>query len=363
MSKDGWAITNYHVVSSIVFEPEQYVARMVRKPKKENLDMRLVAVDIVHDLALVKLDDTRTSTLSFIEKEPETGTRLYSMGNPHSLGLTVVEGSYSGEIESSLWGNLHLTGAINSGMSGGPTINAEGQVVGVNVASAGNQLGFLVPAAPAKKLFEEGKHSEASDNTFIESVTKQIQEGQDTVIERTFQTSTPTTSLGNYIVMGQSGPAVRCWGDTDKNDEHPYIVTSRFCDMDSSVYVKPDFRSVRIKYGYNWVVNKGLDPMSFSTRYQRQLLRGYGKGKGTSKDLTNYRCQKDFVTLNNIEYLMSYCVRAYKELKGLYDVYVYSATVNQEDRGLITYVYLSGFTLEKGKQITRRILETTRWKN
>jgi len=76
------------------------------------------------------------------------GERVFAIGHPLDLGLTIVEGNYNGYIETDFARRIHYTGAINGGMSGGPALDAGGGVFGVNVSViTGRQLvGFVVPA-------------------------------------------------------------------------------------------------------------------------------------------------------------------------------------------------------------------------
>src|SRR6201999_2275505 len=83
------------------------------------------------------------------------GARVYSLGNPHDVGLSIVEGTYNGQLAETLFERIHFTGSLNPGMSGGPAIDRAGRVVGVNVASMGNQLSFLVPIRFARELLEK----------------------------------------------------------------------------------------------------------------------------------------------------------------------------------------------------------------
>src|SRR3990167_1867957 len=68
------------------------------------------------------------------------------MGHPLGLDLAIVPGSANGLLEKSLYDKIHFSGNINPGMSGGPALDAQGRVVGINVATAGEAVGFLVPA-------------------------------------------------------------------------------------------------------------------------------------------------------------------------------------------------------------------------
>ena len=62
------------------------------------------------------------------------GERLFAMGNPLDLGFTIVEGTYNGLVDYSYNERIHFSGALNPGMSGGPTVTADGRIAGINVA-------------------------------------------------------------------------------------------------------------------------------------------------------------------------------------------------------------------------------------
>ena len=106
----------------------------------------VLAIDVVHDLAV--LDAGLRGRPSFVlgPVAVAQGNRLFSLGHPRDLGLSIVEGTHNGLLTHTLYPRIHLTGSLNPGMSGGPTIDEQGRVVGVNVSTAGNQVSFLVPA-------------------------------------------------------------------------------------------------------------------------------------------------------------------------------------------------------------------------
>ena len=83
--------TNYHVVSGVIEKPETYELRYLSADGREG-DLRLVAVDAVHDLALVDAEDALGTPLPIAEP-PAKGASLFAMGNPMDLGLTVAAGT------------------------------------------------------------------------------------------------------------------------------------------------------------------------------------------------------------------------------------------------------------------------------
>ncbi len=125
----------------------------------------LQAIDVVNDLAVVRLDKPSES---FFDFEPRAlagklpkGERLFAMGNPLDLGFGIVEGTYNGLVDYSYNERLHFSGALNPGMSGGPTVTVDGRIAGINVAKQmrGELVSFLVPARDAAALVEKARHT------------------------------------------------------------------------------------------------------------------------------------------------------------------------------------------------------------
>ncbi|MGB5776752.1 MAG: serine protease, partial [Sedimenticolaceae bacterium] len=72
--------TNYHVVSGVIEKPDTYELRYLAADGREG-GLRLVAVDAVHDLALVEAEDILGTPLAVAEP-PAKGASLFAMGNP-----------------------------------------------------------------------------------------------------------------------------------------------------------------------------------------------------------------------------------------------------------------------------------------
>jgi len=97
----------------------------------KKLKARLVKISKEYDLALLKLDSYTTPFLTLSAKRhPRQGTRVFAIGSP--LGIT--DSLTSGIITKSARDYLFTDTRILPGNSGGPLIDAEGNVVGVNTA-------------------------------------------------------------------------------------------------------------------------------------------------------------------------------------------------------------------------------------
>src|SRR4029077_3549412 len=87
------------------------------------------------------------------------GERIYSLGNPLDVGFAVTEGTYNGLVRRSFYPQIFFGGALSGGMSGGPALDEQGRVIGINVARRvdGEQVSFLVPARFAVALLARGR--------------------------------------------------------------------------------------------------------------------------------------------------------------------------------------------------------------
>ena len=159
VTEEGHLITNYHVVSQFALRPAQYRLVYATADGRQGA-LQLLDVDVVHDLALLKLaDPSALAGRGVLRFRPDSeplvrGERIHSLGNPLDVGFAVVGGAYNGLVERSFLPTVFFGGSLSSGMSGGPSLDDRGRVIGVNVATRrdGEQVSFLVPGTFAEKL-------------------------------------------------------------------------------------------------------------------------------------------------------------------------------------------------------------------
>ena len=152
-SGGGHIVTNYHVISKLIHTPDRYRIEVTDLSGQPN-QATVLGVDVVYDLAVLRTNRRPKGYLTLESKGVDQGTRLYSLGHPRDLGLTIVEGTYNGLLQHTLYPKVHFTGSLNPGMSGGPALTQAGRVVGVNVATEGEQISYLVPAERVFRLLE-----------------------------------------------------------------------------------------------------------------------------------------------------------------------------------------------------------------
>ena len=157
ISEDGYVVTNYHVVEG---GSECYVLLY----SGLRYEAKLVGYDEENDLAVLKIEEEGLPAAEFGSSDMLTvGDKAYAIGNPLGLELrgTLTDGIISAinrdvDVDGTTMTLIQTNAALNSGNSGGPLINAYGQVVGINtikmVASydgdaAVEGLGFAIPSS------------------------------------------------------------------------------------------------------------------------------------------------------------------------------------------------------------------------
>lgn len=162
VSADGYILTNKHVIADAT---KIYV---VLDDGTVYKDVTLVGTDPLNDVAFLKIanvDDLTPATLGD-SKSIVLGEQVIAIGN--ALGQyqnTVTSGIISGTGRSltatdssyqnaeSLTDMIQTDAAINSGNSGGPLVNAAGEVIGINTAvSSANSIGFAIPISSVKGM-------------------------------------------------------------------------------------------------------------------------------------------------------------------------------------------------------------------
>jgi len=360
-SSAGHVITNYHVISQLVQEPGRYRAQIIDHAGTP-ISLAVLAVDVVNDLAVMGSGAVSPHHFELAPVGVKHGDRMYSFGYPHDLGITIVEGTYNGLLENTLYEKIHFTGSINPGMSGGPTLTADGRVVGVNVATSGDQVSFLVPVRRVAELLDSTlTPAFEPPEEFLESVRNQLLEHQSRTIGEILAHPTETVKLGDYEMPGRLAPFFDCWGDVTRDDDSPYEMIDHECATDDVVYLSSDHYSGGINIQHRLLTSDELGKFRFYSLYSANFAEGYGWLGGTRKDVTPFRCETGFVASPPLTLKTVFCTRAYRKLRGLYDAVLKAAVLGSPNTGLETTMVLSGVSFDNAQALSRRYMEAIAW--
>lgn len=356
---NGTIATNYHVISKHVFKPEQYRIEYVTHDDKV-YPAELLHLDVVHDLAILNGNFAGTPHLDVREREINKGVRIYTLGNPLDLGMTIVEGTYNGMTDDTMHERILLSGALNSGMSGGPSVNASGDIIGVNVATAGNSIGFLVPAKFLSKLISEAKVSNTKKD-FLEIIRQQLFDNQNRYIESLLSKPIMTKSLGPFTVPAKLADYITCWGDSKDTDE-TYKKSSSYCATKNDIFLNGRLSTGEIKYIHTFLETEKMESFRFAALMQFYFSDPSASFSGSKDDFTEYKCKTDHVRHADIKFKVAFCLREYKKLEGIYDMVLSAATLTEEKRGIVTSLGLSGINYDNAVNFSKQYLESFAWK-
>jgi serine protease Do len=358
----GLVITNYHVISRLVTDSARHRAELT-DTRGATHPVRVLAIDVVHDLAVVQFDGTPATWFDVQPVALDQGERLYALGHPLDLGLTIAEGTYNGELKYVLYPKILFSGALNPGMSGGPTIDAQGRVVGVNVSTAGNEISFLVPVDRVLALLRRVDEGRASGSALLKDAALQLRAYQDSYIARVFSDSVKRVTLGRFSLPTEPAPFFKCWADADRDEEDPYEIVHHQCSTDDYVFISGEQSTGLMSLSHRLLINKSLNPFRFHALYTSSFDHSFDAiiPHADAHAVTPYRCETRNVRHDRVALRAVFCVRKHRKLEGLYDAFVKAAVLGSSETGLVTTLSLSGVTFENAHALARRYLEQIAW--
>ncbi|MBT8145684.1 MAG: trypsin-like peptidase domain-containing protein [Gammaproteobacteria bacterium] len=161
VNDDGFIVTNYHVVSQLIFETDTVVTLQDGR----STPATLVAFDETNDLAILHINmDDLTPIPRGDDQNLNVGDVVFAIGYPRNIGQSVSQGIVSAMVngQAEQTGNylIQTDAAINPGNSGGALIDRNGNLVGINSSIFSETgrfegIGFATPVTSAMQIMEE----------------------------------------------------------------------------------------------------------------------------------------------------------------------------------------------------------------
>lgn len=198
---EGYVVTNHHVVE----DADQIIVRMA---DRREFEAQLVGSDELSDIALLKIDADDLTSLNFGNSEGlRRGEWVVAIGSPFNFDQSVTAGIVSAKGRSNQAQQyvpfIQTDVAINRGNSGGPLLNMDGEVVGVNswiLSSGGGYIGlsFSIPVevvqSTVEQLRETGTVQRGLLGVMVGAVTRELAEA--------LQLDRPVGALVNDVTDG-----------------------------------------------------------------------------------------------------------------------------------------------------------------
>ena len=165
VSEDGYILTNYHVIE-YAYKGNYAVTVMLHDGTR--YEASIVGVEDCNDIAVLKIDASGLDPVTFGDSDKlSVGDDVYAVGNPlGELEFSMTTGRVSAldrlittDESAEAINMFQIDAAVNSGNSGGPVYNANGEVVGIVTAKYSETgvegLGFAIPINDAVKIAED----------------------------------------------------------------------------------------------------------------------------------------------------------------------------------------------------------------
>jgi serine protease Do len=366
VTAEGHLITNYHVISSYALQPDRHRLVYATVDGKQGA-LQLLAFDVVHDLALLKpVDPAPLQGRGVIAFRPTgqglpRGARVYSLGNPLDVGFAVTEGAYNGLAERHYLPALFFGGSLNPGMSGGPALDDQGQLIGVNVATRrdGEQVSFLVPAAAAQALLARGRAAAPITQAVQGEVSRQLLDHQAGLVDRFISQGWRPADHPRYRVPVPPETFLRCWGSGTPPAERGLLFERSDCTMDSAIFVDGPLLTGFITVRHESYDGSRLGLWRFQQRYSGSFRN---ENFGTDNRFrTAAQCIERTVDRDGLPLRAVVCLAAYKKLPGLYDLSVLTATLDGKTVGVQGRLDAHGISFDNAQRLARHYLDGFGW--
>ncbi len=371
--KGAWIVTNYHVISSLAIDPEKF--RLELRPTSErSVKATLVAIDVIHDLAVLRTEPTEAPAIwpAFALRDSVLGQgeRVFSLGNPLELGFVISEGIYNGPVESRIYEQMLFSGALNSGMSGGPAIDDAGRVVGVNVATQrqGQLLAFLVPVRYARELLEIAWQAPPRKEWRTE-VARQLLTHQDFFAGKILQAANADTAkpaatkagfasqtLAGRVVPTLDGSLTKCWAGGRDGERLRYQRDTLNCSLRSELYVRGGLYTGYMSLQHVLLRNDKLATPQFLA-LGLSSNRAFSFLNSGNREMTATECRDDYVRGATHVYRVAICLKAFRKFESIYDFSVSATQIDDPRERLMSTLSLEGVSFENGQQLGRMFLE------
>lgn len=161
------AVTNNHVATDAAYRSDQ-TDLVAIFPDGTEAPAQVAYADMALDLAALELRlPTKSKPLVLRKAPPRLGERIAGAGYGQGLEFSLAEGLVAAlAADGDLHARIQVSAATDAGVSGGPTLDANGLAIGANVAGAGRSIAFSIPASDIEAFLAEAEKLKASGGSW-----------------------------------------------------------------------------------------------------------------------------------------------------------------------------------------------------
>lgn len=227
VTSDGYILTNKHVINGAT----SITVVLDDGTTYENVE--LAATDPLNDVAFLKIKDASGLTAATLgdSKTLNVGQQVMAIGNAlgqyqntvtvgvvSGLGRSITASDGTGYNTETLSDMIQTDAAINSGNSGGPLVNAAGEVIGINTATStsAENMGFAIPISSVKGMLAQLAETGTAQRTYLGVYAAEITPEVAKAYNLPVNTGAYLYSSSAYSAIVKDGPAAKA-GLKDKD--------------------------------------------------------------------------------------------------------------------------------------------------
>lgn len=222
---DGFIVTNYHVVRGVR-------SAQIRLSDGRHGPATVIGVDPYADVAVLKTELDNLIPVEWGDSDQlDVGDLVWAIGSPFGLEKSTTFGIVSAKERRGIVGGaiyqefLQTDAAVNPGNSGGPLVNIEGKVVGINTAIVGPSyqgISFAIPSTLARETYETIRRDGEVKRGFLGVVPEKVSdrlarelglERNQGVLVRGMERDTPAEDAGIEL-----GDVILTWNGVEFSD-------------------------------------------------------------------------------------------------------------------------------------------------
>ena len=248
-------------------------------------------------------------------------------------------------------------------MSGGPTLDEKGKVIGINVATHGNELSFLVEANHLISLLDRIKKRDYKPiNDIHESVSEQLVINSQNRLQRILNNEWGTSKMGELIVPSLLSKSYKCWDTSKQQDQDElYSLISSSCTNNYNIFLNSELEVGGIGYEYHWLETDKLMPARFYKSAYVGMNGSVPPSNAGINDVTNFSCITRFVEIANTDFKTTVCRRDYHKYEGLSDILITMAMVGKKQKGFIFNLDLVGSDFDSAMALFEKMTKKIQW--
>jgi S1-C subfamily serine protease len=362
ITASGHIATNYHVVASLIHKPDAYRMECIDK-NGIHRPLELLNIDIINDLAIVQCHGLADRFFELKESRLSKGAKIYAMGNPYDLNMAIVEGNYNGLLEDRLYERIFFSGALNPGMSGGPAIDQRGRVVGINVSTRGNEIGFLVPVRFLMDLLAMVQSAAEPIADFNRRIEQQLLDNQERFMSDVMAAEWEIEPYGQARIPKIQKQYIKGWGEKATGEKKMYRRSFGGYAISDGVYVSQGMITGKLQVRYNWLETDHLNSVQFYNKVQNVFNAYSSPNNASSKDRSSYRKRTAFLQHAGLRWKLSIAIRKYLQYDRLYDFTLNMVSLSKTDRAIVVSAALAGVSKTNGNAFIRKLIEHIQWQN